>query len=83
MLQTVNSQSPTPNSAILGQPISPNTTYNAREEKLRYLTFAGVPADELTFPNPRFVHIDRNPCAVFQSTNHVCRLTRGMLRLSH
>lgn len=38
MLQTVNSQSPTPNSAILGQPISTNTTYNAREVKLRYLT---------------------------------------------
>ena len=83
MLQTVNSQSPTPNSAILGQPISTNTTYNAREVKLRYLTFAGVPSEELTFPDPRFVHIDRHPCAVFQSTNHACRMTRGMLRLSH
>ena len=83
MLQTVNSQSPTPNSAILGQPISTNTTYNAREAKIRYLTFAGVPSEELTFPDPRFVHIYRNPYAVFQSTNHVCRMTRGMLRLSH
>ncbi len=83
MLQTVNSQSPTPNSAILGQPISTNTTYNAREAKIRHLTLAGIPSEELTFPDSRFVHIYRNPYAVFQSTNHVCRMTRGMLRLSH
>ncbi len=83
MLQTVNSQSPPPNSAILGQPISTNTTDNAREVKIRYLTFAGVPSEELTFPDARFVHIYRTPYAVFQSTNHVCRMTRGMMRLSH
>jgi hypothetical protein len=83
MRQTVNSQSPCPNSAILGQPVSTNTTYNAREVKVLCQTFAGVPSEELTFPDGCFVHIYRSPYAAFQSTNHVCRTTRGMMRLSH
>jgi hypothetical protein len=73
MLQTVNPQSPTRSSAILGQPLSTHTTYDARDP----------PSEELTCLDARVVHIYRNPYAVFQSTNHVCRMTLGMMRLSH